>query len=253
MILALSQNRVRLLQCDATQSTEVPLPQGAPRNFQEYLETRVPQAAATHQAEMSAPGSVSPGSFTSITDRDNLDSHLANFYRTVNHAIVNAFKDGDTPLVLAGVEYEIPIYRKVNTYKAVVEQPVLGAPDGLKGGELHRRALDVMEHYWEKPLQHALEQYEKNAPARTSTNVQVIVKGAHDGRVLHLLVAQDGQQPGTFDEPTHRVRLHTEQKPRDEDLINAAALETISRGGGVHVCSRGRIPGGAAMAAVFRW
>ena len=35
------------------------------------------------------------------------------------------------PLVLAGVEYELAIYRRVNSYPRTLEQPVHGSPDGM--------------------------------------------------------------------------------------------------------------------------
>ncbi len=229
-ILALSQKNIRLLRCDDAESEQVELGASNPQNFEEFL------------SSAGGPATTQGAVFTSTTDRDNLDSHLANFYRAVNQAVVEVLKDTDFPLVLAGVEYEIPIYRKANTYKGLVGDPVLGAPDGLKGGELHKRALEIIEKHRRKPLEHALEQYEQNAPARASTSHKEISQAAPEGRVLYLLIAQTTQHPRKFDEVS-----------KDEALINAAALETLTHAGEVFVCSREQMPKGARMAAVFRW
>jgi hypothetical protein len=229
-ILALSKKNTRLLRCNDTESEQVELGENAPRSFDEFLRSGVGGAMAQ--------GAI----FTSATDHDNLESHLGNFYRAVNHAVVEVLKDSGPPLVLAGVEYEIPIYRKVNTYRDLVQAPVLGAPDGLKAGELHKRALEVTEKHRHKPLEHALQQYEQNAPTRASIIARQITRAAHDGRVLYLMVAKATQLTGRFDELT-----------QEEDLINAAALETLTHSGEVFVCPPEQVPGRARMAAVFRW
>jgi hypothetical protein len=80
-----------------------------------------------------------------------------------------------------------------------------------------------------------------------------IVKAAYDGRVLHLFVARGAKEMGNFDEATHRVRTHAEERPGDEDLINAAAAQTINHAGNVFVLPRNKVPHGSQIAAVMRY
>jgi hypothetical protein len=247
-ILALSQNHIRLLRCTDRESEEVTLPASTPKSFEEFLATRSPHSPPDANAEGGT------AEFTSTTDRDNRDSHLFNFYRAVNKGVVEVLNGDKLPLVLAGVEYQIPIYNKANTYSNVVDAVVKGAPESFKGGELHKRALEAMKGYWEKDVQQALDSYEKwGGSDRVSSSIKQIVAAAHDGRIAHLFVADSAEQPGSFDESTQKVTVHAEAGPETEDLINAACLHTLITSGDVFVLPRNRVPHGADIAAVLRW
>jgi hypothetical protein len=52
---------------------------------------------------------------------------------------------------------------------------------------------------------------------------------------------------------SHRVRVHGQEQPGDEDLINAAAVQTINHAGNVYVVARNKVPHGSQMAAVMRY
>jgi hypothetical protein len=253
-VLALSQKNIRLMRCNERDSVEIPLPEATPKSFESWLNVRSPQSPPNHGESRASAEAGPEGSFTSVTDRDNLDSHLRNFYKEVNKGVVEVLKDDKAPLVLAGVEYEIPIFKDVNTHPNLVGTPVLGAPDGLKGGELHRRALEAVQPHFQKDLENALQAFEKlGGSDRVSTGIKEIVRGAYDGRVAHLFVARTAQRSGQYDEASHKVVVHHEQHPEDEDLINAAALQTLLHGGQVFVLSRSKTPKGADLAAVLRW
>ncbi len=68
-------------------------------------------------------------------------------------------KNGTAPLVVAGVDYEIACFRRVNVYPNLAEDAVHGAADGLKGGELHKRALEAVQSYFSAPFKAALARY----------------------------------------------------------------------------------------------
>ena len=95
--------------------------------------------------------------------------------------------------------------------------------------------------------------FEQLGPERTSLSLKEIVKAAWDGRVLDLFVARGAKEMGNFDEATHRVRTHADDRPGDEDLINAAAVQTINHAGNVFVLPRNKIPHGSQIAAVMRY
>ena len=88
---------------------------------------------------------------------------------------------------------------------------------------------------------------------RVSVSIKEIVKAAHDGRVLYLFAAQGAQHMGNFDEMTHKVRTHGQERPGDEDLINAAVMQTLAHAGDVFIVARNKVPHGSQMAAVTRY
>jgi hypothetical protein len=254
-ILALSQKHIRLLRCTNMTSEEVPLPPTVPQNLDAFIHSDKPD----HVLDNSAAGGPGTGTmgrvmFGTGTDKERSDQYLLHFYKAVDRGIGELLKDDPSPVVIAGVEYELPLYRNVSTFPRLVEDPIRGAPDGLKGGELHKRAFDPIQTYWRKDIEEALEMYEQlGGSDRVSVSLKEIVKAAYDGRVLHLFVAQGARHLGNFDEMSHRVRTHSEERPGDEDLINAATVQTISHAGNVFVIPRNKVPHGSQMAAVMRY
>ena len=201
-ILALSQRHIRLLRCTSHSSEEVALPDSIPKTLWEDKQSDQPD----HDQNNMATGGPSTGSMRGVisstnTDREDRGEYLMHFYKHVDKGVTELLKKEGAPLVIAGVDYETAMYRKESTYPQLVEEPVHGAPDGLKGGELHKRALEAVQSYFEIPLAQALARYEKQAGGeRASTTVKEIVKGAFDGRVAELILAE-GTIPATSIKP----------------------------------------------------
>jgi len=249
-LLALSQNNVRLLRCTRTTSDLVPLPPDTPTSLEEWLNTRSPNSAPSHGTSASGEAGSTGGSFTSTTDVDNKDQHIANFYRVINKAVFETLRNHNEPLVICGVEYELTMYRQINTYPHLWEEGVQGSPDGLKGGEMHARALEAVQDFFAQPAKKALTQWEKlGGDVRTSTSFPDIVKAAFEGRIQALFAKQNAQAMGVFDREVMEMRV----QGRQEDLVNAAALQTLAFGGDVYILDPEHVPGGQQLAALFRY
>jgi hypothetical protein len=253
-ILALSQKHIRLLRCTNTTSEEVNLPPSVPRSLDDYLQTDKPD----HVLDNASAGGPGTGSMNRVmfgtgTEKQRKEQYLLHFYKEVDRGVTDLLEKDTAPLVIAGVEYEIPLYRTGSVFPRLVDDAVRGAPDGLKGGELHKRALEVMRAHWAKAVEGALAMYEQLGSGRASADLKEIVKAAYDGRVLHLFVAQGTHHMGNFDEVTHAVHTHGEEQPGDEDLINAAAVETLRHAGDVFDVPPAKVPHGSPMAAVMRY
>lgn len=249
-ILALSQKNVRLLACTADSSHQLDLPNGTPTNLEDWLNTRMPNASPDRTETHSGPGGCTAGSFTSTTDRDNKDEHLANFYRVINKAVTEQLRGQPHPLVLAGVEYERSMYRGINSYSHLCEEDVQGSPESLKGPELHQRALEAVQDFYAQPARKAMELWDKvGGGERALTKLDDIVKAAFEGRVAHLFATRDAQGQGVFDRNTMQVR----SQGRQEDLVNAAALQTLAYGGDVFIVNPDQIPNGSQLAAITRF
>lgn len=76
---------------------------------------------------------------------------------------------------------------------------------------------------------------------------------AYDGRVYIPFVALNAQQWGKFDAEQHKVVLHGKAEPGDEDLLDVAAVYTLTQGGSVYAVTRENVPGGSSVAAVYRY
>jgi hypothetical protein len=247
-VLAISQKNVRLLRCTEFSSEEVEWPAGTPHNMEEFLNTRLPYESAGHEPTVQPDGP--QGAFTSTTDRDRKDEFLLNFYRTVDTQLANMLRNESAPLVLAGVQEQVSLVGRVLTYPNVAPDPVYGSPEGLKGGDLHTRAIVSAQRFWEKPLAKALQQLDRTPG---SNGVDACVRAAYEGRVAHLFVAERGQAPGSFNPDTLEIKLHTTPERNSEDLLNLAALFTITQGGEVWLLPPEQVPAHNQVAALLRY
>ena len=250
-ILALSQKRTRILKCTRDTPQEVPFPPGFPTSLTEAMETRPPD----HTLDNRSSGGPSIGAgavvFGTSSDRDDKDRYLLHFFRGIDNAVKALLADGE-PLIAAGVEHEIALYRRVNTYTNLLEPGIGGAPDGIEAVEMHRRALDLLKHSEEKFGLPADFDYRVGIGV-ASTHIHEIVAASFEGRVSRLFFQASARYPGVYDPVRRRVKRTEDPLESPRDLIEAAALQTILRGGLARLLPPSGMPGGAAVCALFRY
>jgi len=160
----------------------------------------------------------------------------------------------NVPLVLAGVEYLIPIYKAVTQYKNVWDVPLTGNHQNDTIPALHREARALLKPYFEERGKKALESFGiHSATEKTSTDPAEVVPAAHYGRVSRLFVAHDEHLWGTFDEMNNKLEIHESKEDEDECLLDKAIVKTIQTGGEVHFLDRDNMPGKGSIAALMRY
>lgn len=255
-VLALSKKRVRLLEGDAAGVRELDLT-GVPESLAEALKyddferqvqfhSRTPAAAAgrgRRAAVFHGHGGIPD------VEKEN----VARFFRAVDRGIHELLRDDDAPLLLAGVEYLMPIYREVNSYPHLVDAALTGNPDEMTPQELHAQARDVLRPHFRAEFESDLRTWrELSGVGGASEDIREIVPAAHEGRVRVLFVSPHSTVWGAFDPSSARVDVRDEPRPDDWDLADLAAAETLLHGGVVHAV--GGSPGEPeSAAAIFRY
>jgi hypothetical protein len=253
-VLALSQNDVRLLRCTHTSSEVVPLANGVPTSFEGYMNPAKPDHVSDNRSSPGPSSGTSKGvMFGTSTEREDKGEHLAHFYKQMDRAVNEALRETKESLVLVGVEYELSLYRSLSTYPKLVEEGVQGAPNSLKSGEMHARAIKAIDKHYENKVDAALAEYNHKAGGGASNRLEDIVPAAYDGRVLTLFIPDLREQVGKFDDSTYTTKGGEDGTPDAEDLVNAAAIQTILHAGQVFVLPDAKMPDGAPLAAVFRF
>jgi hypothetical protein len=253
-ILALSQKNVRLLRCTTRTSETVELPAEVPTSFDAYMNTAKPDHVLDNRSTAGPDAGSSKGvMFGTSSDREDKDQYLAHFYRQIDRGVNEALRGKIEPLVLVGVEYEIALYRSVNHYPRLAKESVEGAPNSLKSGEMHARAIDAILRCYETRVDEALGEYNHKVGSGASNRLKDVVTAAHEGRVLTLLVSDLLETTGKFDESTYTVKGRETGTIEDEDLVNDAAVQTILHAGQVYVVPNSKMPNGAPLAAIYRF
>lgn len=257
-LLALSQKNTRLLYCTAHTSEEVPLPPATTTDFEQWQNLRKPDHTLVYNATVGpSGGSGGSGAASALapkgSDAEAKNEYLAHYFKQIADGLAECLKGKTEPLVLCAVEYEVPLYRNVNSYPHLIDETVQGAPNSLKSGEMHARAFEALERDYQTRIDAAIADWNHRVGPGASSRLKEVVTGAHDGRVLTLLVSDSMEKTGVFDESTHSVKGRETGTPEDEDLVNDAAVQTILHAGRVLVVPHHKMPTGAAVAAIFRF
>lgn len=237
-ILALSQKHIRLFYCTYKGEREVQLGRLAPQSLQDWMNARIPD----HVLDNRAVGGPSVGHmkgvmFGTSTDRERQDEYLTHFFIEVDKGIHQILGSEAAPLILVGVDTEIALYRRVNSYSHLMEQAVSGSPNPLTAEEIYRRALEIVTRAFSAPLRKVISEFEdyrnKN---RVSLGVDRILLHACEGRVSDLLVREDAVNGDA-----------------GEDPLNLAALETVLHRGQAFALKAHEMPEKVDAAALLRF
>jgi hypothetical protein len=248
-LLALNRKKVQLLHCTPHAAEEIDLRGVAAVNLDEWLNISEPD----HTLDNRSTAGPSLGSMKGVLfgiGRENGDDDLRHFWKQVDRGVGSILRGRDTPLVLAGVDYEVAIYRLMNTYPHLLEQAVHGAPDGIMDKELQERAWQIAGSAAPQPFRKAMEEAGVHRELGTmATDARQVVKAAFEGRVADLFFSDTAERRGSWDEANFEPRIGT----GDDDLLNAAAVETIRHGGRAFELNAAAMPVRGEIAAVLRF
>ncbi len=253
-ILAISLNKVRLIQCTHHSVNEMEL-KDIPGSLAEALELEDMEKSVQFHTEAQESGE-RPAIFhgQGIT-KDVAKDRMLRFFRQVDKGLQKLMPDDKTPLVWAGVDHLFPIYKDANTlHNLIPEKKITGNPEILRAEELKEKAWNIVEPIFQKDRKEAESKFDQFAATDQASNeVKEVVPAAYHSRVDVLFVANDEQLWGKFDPQNNEISPHQEQQPDDEDLLDLAATQTLLKGGTVYAVNQEEVPGKSLVAALFRY
>lgn len=140
-VLALSHKNVRLYEGDRDSIHEIEL-----KNFpHDMLETlridEFPKSAETHSIASARTGKGSEAVHEQYNVRQVNKTMLKEFFRLVDREIHSHLQKHPYPLILAGVAYELAMFRSINTYPHL-------APDAITGNLDNAPLDDIRDNAW---------------------------------------------------------------------------------------------------------
>ncbi len=250
-VLALSQGEVKLLEGTRSNLKEIDL-ETLPRNLVEALQYDEMERQIRFHTGIS--GSGTRGIMISGHGADiDAKGGILKFFRKINRGLHDFLKEERIPLILAGVDYLFPIYREINTYPYLIPDGISGNPKGIPAEQLHKQAWDIIKLHLQKSEDNAIAQYKQSlGTGLTSTDAKEIIQAAYHGRVGYLFVTAGLQIWGKVEQDAQQVCL-SETQAANDDLVDLAAIQTFLNGGEVFALPQEKMPGKAALAAVFRY
>lgn len=258
-ILALSQNYVRLLMGTRFRVSEIDLGEVV-SSLAETMPSDDHQSNLQLHTSGSTGGMAGEGSVTFHGQGGGSDesakNELLRYFRLVSNGLMEFLQGERAPLVLAGVEYLLPIYKEANTYPNMIDMVIKGNPDLLSADELHKSAWEILEPHFQAAQEGAVAQYQQlagQASERVTDRLEEIVPAAYHGRVETLFAAIGVQHWGVFNPDTGKIVVHDQMEANDEHLLDLAAVQTYLKGGSVYPLEAEKMPGGKSVAALLRY
>ena len=254
-VLALSQNEIRLIEGNRYGAWEVEL-EDIPASLTEALKYDAPERQFQFHSKTPAGigGRRHAVFFAHGVGPDDSKDDICRYLQQIDKGLKEVLGQSRAPLILAGVDYLVSIYRGINSYPNLLGEGIIGNPELLSPEELRVRAWKLVQPRFLKAREEAIAQYKQLAgTGRTSQEISEIVPAAAQGRVEKLVVALDVQVWGSFLPDRGNVELHDGPAAGSEDLLDRAAIETLLNGGKVYTASPGALPDNVPIIALFRY
>ncbi|WP_247231363.1 hypothetical protein [Telluribacter sp. SYSU D00476] len=264
-IMNLDLEDTRLYEVTPHSITDVDLGVDIPRSVNDYLqyieiekESTVQRRFQTGRGSGSAGNSsVEGGVFHGQSGDDEAKEQIHQWFIMLTRALENRFKVEQVPVIFAGVEYLIPIYRSTAHYNRYEDQVITGNfssdnPNDIKG--LHQKALAIMEPKFKQQEEKAIEQYHNlKAGDFAASDTEKIILAALTGQVDTLFLRKDASLWGHFDEQRYELQIQRAATPENTDLLTEAAVKTVLMKGKVYLYDANEMPEkDSVVAAVFR-
>jgi len=257
-ILALSMNEIRLFLGTRDTIDKVELGE-IPTNMQEALAMDDPEKHVDFHTGVGSTGregkrqAVFHGHGSKQADEK---TNILRYFQHIDRGLNDLLEEKDIPMILAGVEYLLPIYHKANTYTGLLEKGLEGNPEDLDEKTLHERAWNLIEPIFKASQEKNLEQFkqlhgQKNELA--SADLKTVVKAANFGQVETLFVPFGVQHWGRYDAQQNKVILEKKPTLENEDLLDFAAMHTLFNSGKVYAIQPDKLPGDGELAAILRY
>lgn len=254
-LLILSENHVALLRGTHETLTEVPI-QDMPHSLKQALESD--QFEKQHHVRTIPPvgrtGVLTAFSYGQEERTNDEKERLARFFAMVSRSVSKVLYEERAPLVAAGVDYLVALYRQQSDYPGLCDEFIHGSPDARSTDELHQRAKEIAHSRLKAPLEQALDHYRRlGGTGRASHALNKLLPAAFQGRIDTLFLQDGVDKWGYFHPETGTLSVHNEFEGNDQELLNLAALRTLLNGGQVYLLGADDMPTRSPAAAILRY
>jgi hypothetical protein len=255
-LLFVSLKKIRLFQGTADTLNEIQL--NFPISMDEALWADEPQRYLNlHSGSISMnEGRGGAAIFHGHDPDDEEKKNILRFFQSVNQGLQDLIEDKTVPMILAGVDHILPVFREACTYDNILEDSVHGNPDKEDLMEIHKRACQIVAPIFEASQKRAFEKFRQlngQQSALAVSDVETAVKAAKFGQVETIFVPINEQKWGRYDAENNQVILAAEPGMENEELLDLAAAETILNSGQVFAVPREQLPGDGELAAILRF
>lgn len=248
-ILALSLKNIRLFSCTRELVREI-TPGDIFTTIEDYVE-EMPQAQLQFHTNTTGDEAVYFGHGSG--GDENKKIVVQKYMRGVEESVTEKLRNIGGPLILAGTEDILSLYRGLNNYKHTVDSVIKGSPAEAKPSDLQKEGWTVIQEYFLEDMYRAIKGYEKENDERSSNNLTQIIESTLLGKTDTLFLALNESSWGRYDMENNTVHYSANNGDAEQELLNWTALKVMEFGGQVYVLQKRDMPSQSTAAALFRF
>lgn len=250
-LLALSQNRIQFFLGSHYSISELKLPKSVPTSLAEALKYDDPEKQQQYHSGDTGTSPIYHGQGVGTTDNKD---EIKRFFQQIDRGLQEALQAENTPLILAGVEFLLPIYHEANSYTNLLTTGVTGNPEHVAPMDLHASAWSIIKPHLKTQRKQDIDKFNQLSNTKeASSHLEQVVAAAATGQVDTLFITKNAQCWGEFDLQSNKVIIHPEATENSIDLVDLAATKTYLQGGKVYILEFQEMPDNTAMSAIFRY
>ncbi|MEX2585291.1 MAG: hypothetical protein WD315_02780 [Balneolaceae bacterium] len=248
-VLALSSKNIRLLRCTREQVEDV-TPDDIFRSIDDYIDEK-PEAHLQFHTGASGKDAMFFGHGGSNEEKKTL---LKKYLHGVEESVTRDMKKSGDPLLIAATEEVFSMYRSLNKYNRLHEEPIEGHSGEMKAHELRDIGWEKIKTVFLKEMYRAIDQFSSQKRDEVSNNLSEIVESTVMGKTDTLFVSMDEFRWGHYDETEHTVHLENgRESDQSTELLNWTALKAMEQGARIYVLPRNEMPDRSDIAALYRF
>ena len=238
-ILALAQNSVRLIEISASQP--------ANRLTVPDMPTDVASAVGLDSIKGRTPDGRIQGS-------EGQKVRMREYSQAIEVAIHPILSTSSRPLILAGAEPLVSIFRSVCTYPRLIEPVIAGNPEERSDEQLAAAARPILDELYASVLADIKDRFGTSAAhGRAVVDLTDVARAATNRAIETLIVDIDQRVSGYIDDETGAVTLSDEDDASNYGVVDEILRRALLSDARVFAVRAEDVPGGGAVAAMVRF
>lgn len=251
-ILFVSKTKLRLYKASGYHMEEIDISGKVP-DMEEAFKYDAPERSLQYHSGNAGGSPIYHGH--GLPDEEEIKD-LKRYFNKADKALMEFLNNKSIPMVLAGVDYLIPLYREKSGYPNITSESVNTDPKSKDPEEIHQMAKTIIQSKGDGKESKSNDRFQHLAGTdKVSTELPKIIHASYFNRIDALYIDENVEDTwGHFYKDKDELEIHDEKGEKgDEELINRAIINAIKGGGNVYIGARKDLPGDNSVAALLRY
>lgn len=189
--------------------------------------------------------------------KDVKEIELEKYFRQLDEGLMRMLYDEKRPMILAGVDYLIPLYKSLSKYPYILSDHISGNQEHVHPADLQEKAWAVVSRYYQKDVEEKLSSFKENYVLdKASFSLAEIIKAAFEGKIKYLFLDKEHEPLWGFYGylSDNQIEFHLGQNAYNYCLYNFTATQAFEKGAEVYFLDQSELPmPDVSMNAIFRY